>query len=618
MGRVLLVGRLAVRNVRRHLVEAALLVLAITAATATLTVGRALTGVTDSPYERTRDSTAGPDVVASVAPTAISSTDVAPADTAGLEALADAAGVVGHSGPFPVTLAELELNGVTAPTWAQGRETAPASVDQPRLTEGSWVRDGGVVVEAAFADVLGVGVGDELVLDDRSFEVVGVAATAASSYAYECFGMPCIFQFGGQVDFPPPASVRSNRPPADAGLVWITEADARRLAPSDTALSYVMNLELADPAQASTFVDAHPPTGWGSPYLASWMDIRDVYNEFVRGAQLAFTAFGGVLTLLAIASVAVLVGGRVADQSRRVGLLKAVGATPGLVAVVLVTEYLLLAVLAAGAGLGLGWLAAPLVSDPGAGLLGGAGAPPLTMSTVAMVTVVALGVALIASVASAVNAARTSTAHALADAARRPRRTRWMITLSTRLPVPLLFGLRVMARRPRRVVLGVVSIVVTVSGIVAVLGARAATAADWTGASSLDPIAHRVNRALLVITVVLVSLAAINAIVITWTAAIDSRRSMALARALGATPRQVSAGLSAAQVLPALVGAILGIPAGLTLWAALSGGDEATPTSPQLLAVVAGTGLVVAILTSIPARLGACRPVAQVLRAEHT
>ena len=103
--------------------------------------------------------------------------------------------------------------------------------------------------------------------------------------------------------------------------------------------------------------------------------------------------FSSLLTLLAMASVAVLVGGRMADQTRRVGLLKAVGGTPVLVAVVLLAEYMVLALLAAAAGLAVGWLAAPLLSDPGAGLVGSAGAPSLTVSTVGVVTGVALGVA---------------------------------------------------------------------------------------------------------------------------------------------------------------------------------------------------------------------------------
>ena len=67
MGRVLLVGRLAARDLRRRPAEAALLLLAIMAATTTLTLGLVLHGVTDDPYESTREATAGPDVVASVA-----------------------------------------------------------------------------------------------------------------------------------------------------------------------------------------------------------------------------------------------------------------------------------------------------------------------------------------------------------------------------------------------------------------------------------------------------------------------------------------------------------------------------------------------------------------------
>ena len=76
------------------------------------------------------------------------------------------------------------------------------------------------------------------------------------------------------------------------------------------------------------------------------------------------------------------------------------------------------------------------------------------------------------------------------------------------------------------------------------------------------------------LTVVLVVLAAVNAIFITWATVLDTRHPSALARALGATPQQVAAGLSAAQLLPALLGAILGIPLGIELFAAVNGGDR--------------------------------------------
>ena len=66
--------------------------------------------------------------------------------------------------------AELEADGVTGsrrtpgesvsaalPEMGGGRDPAAAAVDQPELTEGTWVRDGGVVVEAGFAEALDVG-----------------------------------------------------------------------------------------------------------------------------------------------------------------------------------------------------------------------------------------------------------------------------------------------------------------------------------------------------------------------------------------------------------------------------------------------------------------------------
>ena len=234
--------------------------------------------------------------------------------------------------------------------------------------------------------------------------------------------------------------------PVEPGLVWLTEADARSLAPTEEALTYVVNLKLADRADAPAFVNARFPTTWTAPVLQSWQDIRDQHDQVVQDQQRVLLIGSRLLGLLAVASVAVLVGGRIADQTRRVGLLKAVGGTPRLVAVVLLTEYLVLALLAAAAGLAAGWLAAPLLTDPGAALLGHAGAPSLTFSTAGQVTAVALGVAVLATFVPAVRAARTSTIHALANAARPPRRTAWLIAVSARLPVPLLFGMRVAAR----------------------------------------------------------------------------------------------------------------------------------------------------------------------------
>ncbi len=465
-----------------------------------------------------------------------------------------------------------------------------------------------MVIERSFADALRVHVGDSITLNSRPFRIAGLAVTAALP------PFPETCKVGCNLGYP-------QLTPANTGLMWLTQADARSLATPAMPLSYLMNLKLADPARAQAFARAHNS---GIPastplYLTSWQSIGQKDAALVKGEQLVMLMGSWLLGILAAASIAVLVGGRMADQIRRVGLLKAVGGTPGLVAAVLLAEYLALALLAAVAGRVVGWLAAPLVGGPDAGLLGTPGAPPLTMTTAGVVVAAALVVAVAAALVPALQSAQTSTVRALANAARPPRRRALLIKISAWLPVPLLLGLRVTARRPRRVVLSALSIAVTVSGIVAVLIAHARLSAAQIGASSglHNPRIDGTNQVLLVVTVMLVILAAVNAVFITRATAQDSRHSSAVIRALGATPGQVTAGLSVPQVLPALTGAILGIPAGIGLYAAVKHGAPMTyPSIWRLIAVVAGTLIVVAGLTAIPARMGARRPVAEILQSE--
>src|SRR6266540_775101 len=139
MGRVLLIARLAARDLRRRPAEAVMVLLVIAAAATTLTAGLALNGVTSHPYQQTRAATAG---------------------------------------PYPYTYTVIRAGGHIADVTAEGRDLAPARVDQPELTQGSWVRPGGVVIERGFADALGVHAGDRVTLDGRSLRVAGIAVTA--------------------------------------------------------------------------------------------------------------------------------------------------------------------------------------------------------------------------------------------------------------------------------------------------------------------------------------------------------------------------------------------------------------------------------------------------------
>ena len=625
MGTALLIFRLAARDIRRHAAQAVLLIVAIAAATATLTMGIALNGVTSqSPYLTTRAATKGPDVVAYL-PSFSEANN-----------LTRAPGVANHSGPFPVTSATIRFDGRQADAFAQGRAAVPAAVDQPLVTTGGWVRPGGVVVERTFADALGVSVGDRVSLNGRSFAVAGIAVTAAQSpYPNLC---------NGTLVGPTPAASRFSDacPPffkipllslpggeelissSEVGQIWMTQADAIGLTSTANPLTtYAVNLKLTNPGDAPAFAyDRFARISGPAPVLFStWEGLESEDAKLIQDGQKVLQPGALLLALLAIASVAVLVGRRLSEYARRVGLLKAVGGTPSLVAATFLAENLALALFAAVAGLTAGWLAAPLISSPGAALIGTAGAPPISSGTAVDVIVLAIVVALAATLVPAIRASRGSTVAALNDVSRPPKRRGALVRISSKLPVPALFGLRLVARRPRRALLSAANVAVTTTGIVTVIAFHAyadnklSGSVALTGGGLSNPVINRDEQMLTIITIMLVTLAALNTLFTTWATVLDARHAAALMQALGARARQVSSGLVVAQVLSALPGAILGIPLGVGLFKVAVHGGSLPPVS-WLAAAALGTLVAMAALTIVPARLGTRHPVAEVLQSE--
>lgn len=571
---VRLIARLALRDLRRRRTEAVLLLVAVTATTTTLTLGLAVRGVTERPWERTRAATAGPDAVSTSARTD--------------PALPHAPGVTGVSGPYPALAAELRVRDLRVEASVQGRDAVAGPVDRPLVTGGTWVRHGGAVVERAFAQALRVRPGEFVVLAGHRFRVAGIAITAA----------------------------RVPYPSSTPGLVWTTRADLLRLG---RPTSQVMPLRLTDPAAAPRFAAAHPG-------VRSWQDMGAYATAELHLVNVALLTGVWALALLGVACVAVLVGGRLADQTRRVGLLKAVGATPRFVAAVLLAEHVALALAATVAGLFAGRAAAPLLIRPSSGLLA-AGRPSVSVVSALVVTGVAVGVVCAATLFPAIRGARTSTVRALSGPARTPRRSPLLIAVSARLPVPFLLGVRLAARRPRRSALAMASLSVTVAMVVAAIAMRGDVTRKNARASGPafvpdvpNPVTEQVGQVVFVLMLALLILAAVNAVLIAWSTSLDALRFTGLIRALGATPRQVTAGLSAAQLFPAAGAALLGIPLGLLFYdvARTAGGASGTASTPyaELPAVVPGTLLVVALLTALPIRVACRRPVAEVLRAD--
>jgi putative ABC transport system permease protein len=605
-GRSLLLIRLARQDIRHHLTQAVLLVVAIAVATTTLTMAFALNGVNANPYQQTKAATKGPDVVAQSANdpnTGLTSK----ADVAALTAIGHAKGVAAHSGPYPIVGdvgpegPVMRTMGLDTSVEVEGREPGTVAVDQPKVTDGTWIRPGGVVVERSFAEAANLHLGQAITLNGHPFQVVGFAVTAA---------------FGGYPGM---------------SLIWATEGATRSLATNADPLSYISNLKLTEgsPRAVNAFVSGDGnglehnkggPDAATTPFLTPWTVTAHGDASFLRTDQAFLWTGATLLALLALASVAVLVGGRLAEGTRRVGLLKAVGGTPGLVATTFLVENLFLTLIAAVVGLLAGWRAAPLLSKPEADLVGAPGAPTLTLVMILLALAVALAVGLASTLVPAIRAARMSTVRALADAPRLPRRRESLMRLSKRLPLPALLGLRLVARRPRRAVLSAASIAITVMGLVAALSIHAAVdhkLAHFASSGGLvNPDIPRAEQVLTVITVSLVALAVLTAIFTAFATVLDARRASAVTLALGATPSQVRAGLAMTQVIPALPGAILGLPLGLGLFKVVARqGLDGPPPVLWLVAAVLGTVLVVAALTSIPARFGLRKPVAEMLQS---
>ena len=308
------------------------------AATTTLTLGLVLRDVASDPYQRTREATARPDVVATPCrrPRRPASARAGRPASRRLPA----PGVVAHSGPFPVDGGELQAR-PTADVQVVGRDTAAAAVDQPALPTVAGSRDGGAVVEAGFADALGLGAGDEITLDGRPFEVVGIAVSAAGA------ALPGVVRASS----PSPCDERATpeelrRPPAGSRgtPAWSgSPGRAAGLAPT-RGRSVRLNLRLADPADATAFVEAHRRRAPIAPIVPSWEEIRAEATDLARDAQILLLIGARLLGLLAVASRR-RCWSEAGWPTRpgAVGLLKAVGGTPGLVAAVLLAEYVVVA-----------------------------------------------------------------------------------------------------------------------------------------------------------------------------------------------------------------------------------------------------------------------------------
>jgi putative ABC transport system permease protein len=606
-----LAARLARGNLRRRPAQALLLLLALTIATGVLGVAASVYGSADAPWDRVWRATRGFHVSLGV---------YHPPDEPGNRAfvqelrgqaarLATAPGVVGVGGPWTHLYGSIAVAGGEEDLTAEIRDPGPYEVDQPLVTSGRWLGEGGgVVLESGLAATLHAGPGDTVTIQGRPFPVRGVAATVS----------------------------RGRFPLSRPAQVWVTPETARQLRDLGmTEEGFELQFRLADPGDAAGFVAAHrsleatDPSSSVISYLETWQQRRaDSHSDIDILAGTLFAA-GGLIAILTVATAAVLIAGRMATQVRQVGTLKAVGVTPRQIVLVLLVEHLAIAAGATVLGLGIGRLLAPRVAETSVTVLGTPEPPPLTWGRVAIVAAVAFTVVLLGTIRPALRGIRQSTLRSLVAGPRPPRRPGRLgrLAASLGLPLPGVLGLRSGWRRPGRLLVNAAGLLLGVAMIVVALALRDSldllslrpaepghAASDAAVAVLYDQI-----RAVIFATAgLLLALATINAIIVATFAARDAARNHAVLRAVGATPRQTVIALVVSQLGACAVAVVVGIPLGLGLWSLMEGGDlpEVGVSTSSLLLVAVAVPVAFAAIVSVPARLLARQPVAPLLTYE--
>ena len=296
MGTALLVFRLAARDVRRHAAQAVLLVVAIAAAAATLTMGLALNGVTSQPpYPTTRAATKGPDVVAYLT------------SAAQAKQPRHAPGVASHSGPFPVASATIRFDGRQADVFAEGRSDGagrgrPAAAHGGELGAAGRRRDRAHLRRRARRLCRRPGQPERQVVHrrghrgDRSAVALPEPVQRHAGGAH-AGGVEVLERLPAFVQHPVPVAPgrQGTRSSDEVGQIWTTEADAIGLTSKANPLTtYALNLKLTNPDDAQAFAyDRFAVPTATAPRVSTWEGTRVGRRAAGPGRARGASAGGG-------------------------------------------------------------------------------------------------------------------------------------------------------------------------------------------------------------------------------------------------------------------------------------------------------------------------------------
>jgi len=252
-------------------------------------------------------------------------------DAAGLRSLSDVTAIAtpeeatAATAILPWQRTRVELRTMTPVLPALGR---------PLMTSGRWLSaasPGAVVLEVTFAEAVHAAVGDELTLDNvdgsiaTRVRVAGLAETADQGFY----------------------------PDQTPGLIWVLPALLQRVEPNPGRTQEVVGLQIADPARTG-FVVQEVVTQLGSNAVGSvstWQQVKQSMARRDPLLGLVLALFGLVALGAAVLAIVNVTSGRVLVKHAELGMLQALGFTPGQLTFMLTAEHALLTVTGVAVGL---------------------------------------------------------------------------------------------------------------------------------------------------------------------------------------------------------------------------------------------------------------------------
>lgn len=457
-----------VADLRRRRVQTAVIVFIIALAAGTWTAALTLLAVSGQPYQMAFDQQRGSHLRALFDTRYIGANQ--------LQGTAQAMGASAVGGPWPTaTGVQFERGASKYALNVVGRETTGGDVQVLRLTQGRWVQSAGeIVLTRSFAQFAGLKLGDQIVALSRPDkpalrvvgEVIDVDEADAASSDQSAWILP------GQVATLAPEAhtvqiaYRFGHMPKSAELAQLT--DKLRAAVSPAAL---------------TQIDSYVNTQL----------ILNTTNSIILIFLLAFSIFA---VLAAAAIIANVVIGIILASYREVGIMKAIGFSPGQVIEVYTGQMIVTALIGCLIGIPLGLVISQPLLNRVADALGlsapAAIVPPIEIGVlVGMILVVAVSATL-----PAIRAGRLSAVRAITmGLAPSGRKGGWFGRFVGKLglPRPISLGAGTAFIRPVRSGVTTLAIVVGVATLLLAVG-LAGSFAEFISDSPLHYVQVQVNR----------------------------------------------------------------------------------------------------------------------------